>query len=329
MQRKSFSLHLFSGFFLAIAFSSILSAREAQIFGVCTHFGHGTRNLSKSLAFAQDNGFDSIRDEVLWSHVESEPGKFSLKLHHEFVAKSSHVGMKVLLVLGYGNDFYGPRVKPLTDVQMIHFKRYVRFVVSTFRSKVWGYEIWNEYDGKAGGYPPGSVGDYVDMVSQISPLIRELDPNAKILIGAMTPVSIENGWANRLINSVNLRLVDGFSIHPYAQGRSAKSQEVEYSVNLVKSFSDMLSKRAREIGVTPPRLYVTEMGWQTADGISDDEAGSKIRIFINSTRKISSVGGVWIYELENSGGNPRNGEHNYGVYKSGFGYRKYNLPANP
>lgn len=293
------------------------------LLGVCTHFGHGDRDIQSSLNILKKIGFSSIRDEVLWSHVERSRGKFSFEKEDEFIGRSVKEGVRPLIVLGYGNDIYGPRDKPLNTVMLDGYEEYVRRVASRYRGLVWGYEIWNEYDGRAGKYPVGDFQSYARLINRVSVIIKRIDPSAVILVGGITPVSVDNGWLAGLARVIDFRNVDGVSIHPYAQGRSLLSEEVDFSTALVEKTVNEL----KSVGFIGPgrrgKVYVTEIGWQTSSGISEGQAAERLSEFIARMRVNENVGGVWIYELENSGLNFKDGEHNYGLFSKGLGRQRY------
>ena len=64
------------------------------------------------------------------------------------------------------------------EVQL--FLEHNRFLVSHFKGRIQYYEILNEPNGYV------EVEDYINLVRQVIPVIREEDPEAKIVVGSVT-----------------------------------------------------------------------------------------------------------------------------------------------
>jgi len=131
-------------------------------------------------------------------------------------------GVNVVLSLWMGAGFlpYGTTFQ--SEEEIDRYSDYIRFVVSHFKDRIHYYEIWNE---------PGDVAvrDYANLVRHVVPVIREEDPGARIIIGAI-PGSWENGYPgygehqryslaidylNELLRSGVAPMVDGISWHAF------------------------------------------------------------------------------------------------------------------
>lgn len=93
---------------------------------------------------------------------------------------------------------------------------YVRFVVNHFKDRIHYYEIWNEPDI---GYPFQHIeaADYINLAKLTIPVIKEADPEAKIILGGVSgfhnPESQE--YLFSLLESDVMPLVDVVSWHPF------------------------------------------------------------------------------------------------------------------
>jgi hypothetical protein len=123
-------------------------------------------------------------------------------------------GIKVMLVL----DVW------LTEDRIINYKTeeelaiysdWVRFVVRHFKGRVDYYEILNEpnLDLKSPSGMP--VPAYVNLVERVVPVIREEDPDAKIVVGAVPDTRFHDArnWIWDLLDSGIMPIVDGLSWH--------------------------------------------------------------------------------------------------------------------
>jgi hypothetical protein len=175
------------------------------------------------------NGFKWIRIQSLtefWDDtndyktftLESIPPSVD-RVISEYAANGINIVLNMWVGAGlrpYGTTFQ-------SDEEVRRFSDYVRFVVSHFKGRIHYYEIWNE---------PGvaiAPSDYTNLVRQVIPVIREADPDARIIIGAMEGSweegypgygdywrhSLKVGYLNEILLSGVASLVDGISWHPF------------------------------------------------------------------------------------------------------------------
>ncbi len=139
-----------------------------------------------------------------------------------------HPGQRLqsLFILGYGNSFHAEGQKPRSEPVRAAFNRYVGFVGEALKGQVSFYEVWNEWDVED-PVSPAFTEDYARLVADAAGIIRERDPQARVLAGAVTSLGIESGFARRLIDNGVLNSVDGLSLHPYVhcRGRGRNTPE--------------------------------------------------------------------------------------------------------
>ena len=63
-----------------------------------------------------------------------------------------------------------------------------------FNGRVQYYEIWNEPTENPGGDPraPIALSDYLEVVSQVAPIIQDINPTAKIVVGALGRLQVRS-----------------------------------------------------------------------------------------------------------------------------------------
>jgi hypothetical protein len=95
------------------------------------------------------------------------------------------------------------------------------FIAEHFKGRIEYYEIWNEF-----GNTP-MVHTYADLAEQSAALIKEIDPDAKVIIGSIPGDLLEGvegygeyykswmntDYMNALIDAVDFSQIDGFSLH--------------------------------------------------------------------------------------------------------------------
>jgi parallel beta-helix repeat protein len=176
---------------------------------------------------------------LTWQEILRAPGVYEIpKDVDDFVTELADSKVNILLTLSTGAGLEGqeddeecwggPGWGVLGDTEPAwwfdtqddrdKFIDYARFMVQHFKDRVRYFEIWNEPIGLHPGGCPGSVSanDYAILVTQVIPVIRQVDPQAKIVAGAMPKffedvrqallMVLESGIASQ---------VDALSWHPF------------------------------------------------------------------------------------------------------------------
>ena len=179
--------------------------------------------------------FDGSGSFLNWQRVETAPGTYAVNpLEDAAITAYANNGVNILLNLGVGPGDGITGTRFATDEEIEAYLNYVRFMVQHFKGRVRYYELWNEPDGKdpATGLPSRigiDVDTYARVISRVAPVIREADPDAKIVIGAVGGEWVlgfpgYGEYARSLLHTEYLRslitsgvapLVDGISWHPF------------------------------------------------------------------------------------------------------------------
>jgi hypothetical protein len=119
-----------------------------------------------------------------------------------------------------GDDANCPRFKTEEEIQ--HYLEFVQFIVHHFKDRVQYYEIWNEpnmgwdQENMQTCIQAIDVDDYISLVRQAVPVIRQEYPEAKIVVGSIMP-QIEMGARQYLLGILQsdiMPLVDVIAWHP-------------------------------------------------------------------------------------------------------------------
>ncbi len=141
--------------------------------------------------------------------------------HDEFITSLASNGVKMTYVLSFWDTAYKaqggqtPVQRFKTEEDVRHYLDYVRFIVHHFRDRIEYYEIWNEPNLAQ----PGQwmqVEDYIDLVKQAVPVIRQEYPEAKIVVGGTTSLidTHSQAYLFSILQSDIMPLVDVISWHP-------------------------------------------------------------------------------------------------------------------
>jgi len=150
-----------------------------------------------------------------WQYADWDGNEYAIDPEDERVIDDLlNNEIKIMLVLDVWHT--GNRTNNYsTEHEIAAYTNWVRFMVRHFKGRIEYYEILNEpnLDLRAPSGMP--VDKYVNLVNHTVPVIREEDPDAKIIVGAVpdTRFNDARNWIRGLFNSGIMPLVDGFSWH--------------------------------------------------------------------------------------------------------------------
>ncbi|TWI47271.1 hypothetical protein IQ22_04335 [Pseudomonas duriflava] len=304
---------------VAAADSEGPTSENRFIVGVITHFLNAWHpaNPDSAMQLIKDAHITAMRADAFWSVAEKTPGVLVMdptwRAYREAALKQQ-LGM--MLILGYGNEYYGNGAKPRSPNMQDRFVRYVDFIARSFVNDVDFYEIWNEWDVE-NPKDPIFTRDYVSLVEKSARQIRKRDPRAKVIAGAVTTLGIESGFVERMIDNGILESVDGLSLHPYVHCRRPAQTTPEAWIEWMRQVDQSITSRAGR----PVPLYLTEMAWPAHRGpcgIDErQQAAYLVRSFLLA-RTLPSIKGMWWYDFKNDGTDKHEQEHNFGLLDNQF-----------
>lgn len=164
-----------------------------------------------------DTQLNEFEPPIDWSFSEIEiPIEFD-----QFIDTMNENGVAVNYLLLFwdkaghaaGDTLPNPRFSTEQDIQ--RFLDYVRYIVGHFKDRVEYYTIWGEqgYFGSNGvkGIEPN---DYIELSRQSIPVIKEIDPQAKVVTGPLV-LQYETYHLYPLLRSDVIQLFDVISTHPF------------------------------------------------------------------------------------------------------------------
>jgi len=101
-----------------------------------------------------------------------------------------------------------------TEEEIQRYLDYVRFIVRHFKGRIQYYEIWGEPD-RGSPLQYIEVADYINLVKRTVPVIRQEDPEAKIVVGGLVLQEPQSrDYLFSILRSDVMPLVDAVSWHP-------------------------------------------------------------------------------------------------------------------
>ncbi|SHN29956.1 hypothetical protein SAMN05216593_12555 [Pseudomonas asturiensis] len=304
---------------LLLGWLSVVPMARAEppfVVGIATHLMNFDRKLKQPLELTAEAGFNSVKDDAFWSTAAPYPHELRITANwRNYLTIARELDMSRLAILGYSTYFHDNK-KPREPVVMGAFLNYVDYVTRQLGNRITYYEIWNEWDLEASADPQLAL-DYVTLVQKTVPIIRKntrngTGPQAKILAGSVTPDGMKYGFADPLIESGALDLIDGLSVHPYAHCAADDGNTPEAWVVWMADYERYIrTKAGRDVPI-----YLTEMGWPSHQGPCGKseltQARYMARIYFLA-RTIPNVKGMWWFDLYNDGPDRYDQEHNFGL----------------
>jgi hypothetical protein len=208
-------------------------------------------------------------DTFDWNEV---PDTGAYSEHHVYPEQDQAImglnekGIKVMHTLVFWDEEISKDLSPeysrfQTDDEIQRYLDYAQFVVSHFKDKIEYYEILNEPNIGEGTQQYVKSADYINLVKQVVPVIRQADPNAKVVVGAVTPF-IEPGafdYLSNILSSDAIALVDGVSWHFGAGTSPEHMSEYYYNYpNLLQDITETASANGFE-----GEYIAEELHWRT------------------------------------------------------------------
>jgi hypothetical protein len=144
--------------------------------------------------------------------------------HDNFITRLVDYGITITYVLQFWDKATVARGESLphqrfkTEEEIQRYLDFVQFIVRHFKDRVQYFELWNEPN------PEKSttwieVEDYIELVRQVVPVIREEYPEAKIQVGSVTGLHNPNtpdakDYLFTILSSDIMPLIDAVSWHP-------------------------------------------------------------------------------------------------------------------
>jgi len=194
-------------------------------------FGIQAGTLNDSLvARAAEIGVKWTRLGASWNQIEREKGVYDFEETDKAFEVAIKNGITPFITVGGGNQLYSklttyddPKLAeiygyspepPIKDpVAMEAFLAFVKAAVERYKDQIDYWEVWNEpnHPNYWGTEPDGK--EYGKLLVETAKLIREVDPDCKIIGGSMA--GIHPDFADDFLSVGSDKLIDIISYHNY------------------------------------------------------------------------------------------------------------------
>ena len=177
-----------------------------------------------------------VRIQSGWARTEKTPGVYEFDWLDDVIDNLLKRGLLPWICLCYGNGIYGedagkvfgavgvPPIK--NDTQKKAWADYVKAVAARYRGKVRHYEVWNEPDGIWCWKHGVNMTEYGNFIIDTAKAVRESDPDAYIIGGALCWPSIAN--LSEMLATGAAEHMNGFSFHEYTPDEAHLFEKTAY-----------------------------------------------------------------------------------------------------
>jgi len=143
-------------------------------------------------AMVRGAGFDWVKQQIRWEFYEPSRGQYDLGSLDEVVNNANAAGINLLfsVVTSPGWARADGRHDGPPD-NLNDFGDFVGTLASRYKGRVKAYEIWNEQNfSREWGGGTINAGAYVEMLKVAYTRIKQADPDAIVVSGALTPTGV-------------------------------------------------------------------------------------------------------------------------------------------
>lgn len=275
-------------------------------FGVCTHFGQHKHRVPDTLDLIRRMGAAWIRDELYWSEVERERGRFAFPPYYDaYMEATAPLGLRPLIIVNYANPHYDGGLAPHTEEGREAFVRYCRALLERYGGICRHWEVWNEPN--IGFWrPKPSPEDYTNLLKAVYQAIKGTNPQATV-IGVCT-AGTDLGFIEEVLRRGGGKFMDAISVHPY---RYPRAPEATAFVGEMERLRALLER----YGAGHLKVWLTEFGYPTHITGGTPQwlsAAYIVRTFLWALT-LPFVERLFVYDFQDDGEDPTYNEHNFGL----------------
>ncbi len=207
----------------------------------CSRLGIGLEKLDRELYDPEkvydriaELGVKWVRIQSGWALTERSEGVYDFHWLDNIVDSLRSRGLVPWICVCYGNPVYTPMaaevfgavgVPPIsTEREKTGWRNYVMALAEHMGKRVELYEVWNEPDGQWCWKTGVNASEYGSFVGATSRAIREANPNAKVIGGAVCSADLK--FLRQAFDSGMAGAIDGLSFHRYRADEDGARVEI-------------------------------------------------------------------------------------------------------
>lgn len=216
--------------------------------------GKDTRErVRRHMKIARAAGVRYLRCGFSWNGIEPERGQYRFEFWDMLVTEAAQAGITLIPYVAYTPEWAaateeGFWKQPPSDPA--DYARVMRTLAQRYRGKISHWELWNEPDNKE--YWTGSPDQFATMIIAAAKAVREVAPEAKLVLGGMSQGPGE--FFENLISYHHLQQhVDILALHAYPESWHEERAETTFGRWIEEM--NAVAKRSQR------KLWLNEMGY--------------------------------------------------------------------
>jgi len=258
---------------------SVFYRYSIRLNGLTATFGGQNMSVSqvgtvaeKDMKNIKSSGFDGIR---LGYHFQNNIYNY---IADQIAARAAKQGLYPIGTLGDSQVM--PRGQVFTPEEMTQWQKYVRDEVSANKNIIYYWEIW----GEAVVFKYGSPEEFVQLLKATYPIIKEANPNAKVIV-TLGPDGRDSSYEDKVLALGGGDYFDVFSIHPYGANPYLQEEMVKETIAHEKSLIAKYNNRWP--------LVIGEIG-QPASEVGEEEQ-ARLAKFLYAEAAKNNIPVTWFY----------------------------------
>lgn len=230
---------------------------------ICDHFTKNQGYSKEKALMIKQAGVGSIRDEIRWTDFELNGILGPLTYTKGWMDMMGETEQHMLAILGFYHPDVIDELFPHSFDTMAEFLDYVRAVLEYTKDMNIDYELWNEYNLNNTRYGT-SYADYVEMAKAVYPVVKEINPDAKLYVLATGNNATVREYVEECFKLGIGDYCDGVSIHPY---NITEAPDTEGALSDVDDIIALMQK----YGLSDKELIFSEYGWSSTLKYANEE----------------------------------------------------------
>ena len=291
-------------------------------FGAVAHLYYTDRE--RVVQLADNAGFEWIRQQVPWKDTERSDRTFAFDQLDPIVEAVHARGQKLMLSVVKAPDFLtGRKDDNGLPTNPQDFGRFVEALAERYKGKVQAIEIWNEQNlavENGGRVVPEDAACYVELLKAAYPRVKAVDPKIVVVAGALSSTGVTQPdlavdditylKAMYAYNDGEIRqYFDAQGFHPASAANPPDKKFPEdpgdapgWNDHPTHFFRHIEDVRAvmEQAGMGDRKIWITEMGWATANTTPGYEYGQLVSFEQQATyledavRRTVDEYGAWV-----------------------------------
>lgn len=279
-------------------------------FGVQMHFGQFKHLVPDTLELVKRMGAAWIRDELYWSNIEGEKGKFVFPDYYDaYMKAAAKLGIRPFIIFDYGNDHYDGGQSPYTPDGIAGFTRYCLELINRYGKICRHWEVWNEPNIDF-WRPKPNPEHYTNLLKAVYQAVKQADPKA-VVVGVCTSET-DFRFIEEVLKRDGGKFMDAISVHPYRYPRSPEESDFVGEMQRLKALLD-------KYGIGHLKVWLTEFGYPTHIGDNRGVPQHRSAALIVRTYLLALslpfIERVFVYDFQDDGEDPNYNEHNFGLIR--------------